>query len=373
MPVATSRGGAEMMLMNLLRANKASSAPIDYFIFLLEYGPMADTMREWGYPVVECAAGRIRDIGDVGKVVFKLKRWLQENQIDSVLAWMTKAQLYLGPAALLAGVPSVWFQHELPKGHWLHKLASRLPTKAILACSELVAKEQGKLTPNREILVINPSVDLDRFSPDALPSKIAARKELGLPEVGPIIGIIARLQRWKGAHVVIEAIPMILEKHPTAHFVVVGGEHFAEPDYPAELETQAAALSRPDRISIVGYQTNIPLWTQALDVAVVASVDEPFGMSAIEAMALGKLLAAYRAGGFLETVEDEKNGKFFSSHDGKSLAVAVDWLLADSSRSVKITEAAKQRAASFSSTLLAANVAKAMSRLAGRPSASNTQ
>lgn len=361
-----------MMMMNLLRAHKASSNPVEYFVFLLDHGPMADTLRSWGYSVVEYNSGRIRDFAVFGKVILQIKRWLQENQIDSVLAWMTKSQLYLAPAAVLAGVPSAWFQHELPRGHWLHKLASRLPAKAIMACSNLVAHEQKKLTPGREIVVVNPSVDLDRFSTDVLPTPEEARRQLGLPETGPIIGMIARLQRWKGAHILLEAIPAILEKYPTAHFVVVGGEHFTESDYPVELRAHVDKLANKACVSLVGYQTDIPLWTQALDVAVVASVEEPFGMSAIEAMALGKLLAAYRAGGFLETVEDEINGKFFSPRTGEALAGAVDWLLTDPERSHRISQQAKLRAATFSSTLLAKNVADVMSRLAGQPPTNGT-
>jgi len=367
MPIGTSRGGAEMMLLNLLSANRLLPAPADYAVCLLEDGPMAETIRDWGYPVKVIPAGRVRHVAAAVGTVMALRRWLIEARIDSALSWMAKAHLYLAPAAMLARVPSAWFQHELPGDNRLHRLVSALPTRMILACSHCVAAQQRVLTPQREIHVVNPSVDLDRFALSALPDAIEARRRLMLPVGGPVIGIVARLQRWKGVHVLLSAAPAILKRHPSAYFVVVGGEHFDELDYPAELAEQVRVLGIGNRVKLAGFQSDIPLWTQALDVAVVASDTEPFGMSAIEAMALGKLLAAYRAGGFLETVEDEVSGKFFETRDGDGLAAAVCWLLDDPLRAQRIRLNAMARAAGFGSARLAQSVADRIGQLAVRP------
>ena len=91
-------------------------------------------------------------------------------------------------------------------------------------------------------------------------------RELNLPTTGPLIGIVGRMQRWKGIHVLIEAMPAVLQKHPEAHAVIVGGKHDLEPEYPEQLEQLIAKLRLNDRILRVGLQTNVPVWMQAMDI-----------------------------------------------------------------------------------------------------------
>ena len=95
------------------------------------------------------------------------------------------------------------------------------------------------------------------------------------------------MQRWKGIHVLIEAMPIILKAHPDAHCVVVGGRHALEPDYPEFVQAKIGDLGLEAQVTLVGLQHNVPEWMQAMDVIVHASDHEPFGIVVIEAMALG--------------------------------------------------------------------------------------
>src|SRR5205814_9458002 len=134
------------------------------------------------------------------------------------------------------------------------------------------------------------------------------RRRLGLPPEGPLIGIVGRLQRSKGMHVLVEALPSVLRSYPDAQCVVVGGSHAAEADYPAYLQGRIAALDLGQRVRCVGWQRNIPEWVQAMDVIVSATDGEGFGMAIVEAMALGKPVVAGNTGGPAEILTEGVTG-----------------------------------------------------------------
>jgi glycosyltransferase involved in cell wall biosynthesis len=207
-------------------------------------------------------------------------------------------------------------------------------------------------------------VDLAVFDPDALPSPETARRRLGLPTEGPIVTMVARLQRWKGVHVFVSAAERILRQRPDATFVVVGGEHPTEPGYPAELARQIAAAGVQDRIRLVGLQADVPLWMQAADVVVHASFDEPAGAVVLEGMALGKPVVAARTAGPMEFVTDGVHGRLATPGDVEELASAILDLLDDDAARSRLGAAARVRAREFGSDRFSANVAEAMRSLA---------
>src|SRR5439155_3346393 len=119
---------------------------------------------------------------------------------------------------------------------------------------------------------------------------------------------VGRLQRWKGFHVLVEAMPRILRSHPAAQCVLVGGEHALEPDYKRFLEDRITSLGLQERIHLVGQQQNVAEWTTAMDVFVHASDREPFGMVVVEAMALGKPVVASADAGPTEVITPGVDG-----------------------------------------------------------------
>lgn len=344
MPLAEQRGGAELCLLTLLAARPR---PADWVIVFLQSGSMVEQARAHGAIAHVVEAGQLRHVHRLIATVIAIAGIARREQVEVIVGWMTKGHLYGGLASLLAGVPAFWFEHGMPTNIF-DRLATLLPSRRILTCSKTVAAAQVRLWPSRPMVTVYPPVNLEQFNPEALPSMSTVRDQLGLPQDVTIVGVVGRLQRWKGIHVLIEAMPAILHSHPNTLCVVVGGAHSLEPDYPDYLAQQIQALGLGDQVRMVGLKSNVPEWMQAMDVVVHASDHEPFGMVVIEAMALGKPVVAGAQGGPTEIITSGVDGLLVEYGDTKNLAVAVLRYLQDERYAQTVGQAASLRAADFS-------------------------
>ncbi len=352
MPLAEQRGGAEQLLRLFLR--HAPGTPDRWPLVFFEEGSLVEEARAQGYPVQVLWAGRLRQPVRYWQTVRALARMFRQEGITLVLSWMSKAHLYGGIAARLAGIPALWFQHGIPTlDSWMDRWITRVPAVGVLACSQAAAEAQQQLRPVRQTAVVYPAADLTAFDPDRLPAPTEARRQLGLPEKGPLIGMVGRLQRWKGMHTLVQAMPRILEKHPEARALIVGGRHDLEPDYESWLRTLIVQLGLSDRVWLAGFQANVPLWMQAMDVVVHASDREPFGLVVVEAMALGKPVVAGAEGGPREILTEGIDGLLAPYGDAEALAHQVLRYLDDPAFAQKVGEAARRRARDFSPKVFA--------------------
>ena len=241
MPLAEQRGGAELALMHLMQQGRGVG--IEWLLIFLKHGPMVEQVARLGIAVHVIDAGRLREPHRFIGAVLKIARLARREKVQMIFGWMGIAHLYGATAARLAGVPTAWYQHGIPLDkHWIDRMATLLPAVGILTCSQAVADAQAQLSPRRPLRVIYPGVELERFDPGLLPSPQESKRRLGLPTEELIIGIVGRLQHWKGIHVLIEAMPEILRTHPASHCVVVGGDHAQEPEYSAFLRERICAL-----------------------------------------------------------------------------------------------------------------------------------
>ena len=363
MPLAERRGGCETMLMRFLKAN-LTAPKIEYVVGFLEEGPMVEQTRDMGYRVHTFPAGRLRDAPRLVRTALEMRDWLKAEKIQIGMAWMEKAQLYLGPAAKMAGVPSVWWVHTIPKDQWMHKLATRLPADAIF-CNGVTAQiGQKTMRPLRPTRMMGIGIDLSHFDLAKVPTQEVARRELGLPQGVPIIGMVARLQRWKGVHIFVQAAAAVAKKFPDAHFVVVGGEHFDEPDFPGELTRLTAELGMTEKITFPGLQYNVPTWVQAMDIFVHASFDEPAGLVILEALSLGKAVIAAKTDGPMELANDGKDALFIEPGKPELLAETIERLLTDNDLRQRLSAAAPAQAKKFGVDELAIRVAKGLKEFA---------
>jgi glycosyltransferase involved in cell wall biosynthesis len=344
MPLATQRGGTELQLQQLVEHR--ADAGLEPTVAFLRSGPMVAWCRERGVRAVVIEAGRLRQPRMLGRTVRALVRLAGHERSQVVIGWMGKGQVYAGATAMAARIPSVWLQAGIPAGP-IDRLATLLPARLVVTVSRTVDGGQRGLRPRRPTAVVYPAVDTARFDAARIGDARAVRRRLGLPADGPIVGSVGRLDRWKGFHVLLDAVPGVVERHPDATFVIVGGPHELEPSYAEELRAQAARMRLDGRALLVGQQPNPEEWMQAMDVFVHASENEPFGMVVIEAMALGKAVVASAEGGPTEVVTPGVDGLLAPFGDHGALARQIVRFLDDDELRARAGDAARRRAQDF--------------------------
>ncbi len=196
----------------------------------------------------------------------------------------------------------------------------------VIAISRFVAEHlmaRHGTDPGR-VRVILRGVDPARFDPAAVPpERVAAlRDSWQVPEGAPVLLLPARLTRWKGGLVVLEALARL----PGAVAVLIGD---GRPAFVAELRARAAALGLGGRLRLPGHVADMPAALLAADLVIHASVEaEGFGRSVIEAQAMARPVIASDLGGPRETVRHGETGWLVPPGDPAALAEAARAALA---------------------------------------------
>lgn len=188
--------------------------------------------------------------------------------------------------------------------------------------------------PNR-LCTSPPGVDHRLFRPG---SKTRARQRLGLG-IGPVVLFVGRIQPLKGVDVTVEGMAAIVERHPDAVLMVVGGP--SGPRGQAEmmaLRKRAVELGLAGKIRFVGPVPHglVPDLYRAADVVVVPSRAESFGLVAAEAQACGTPVVGARIGGLIDVVDDGSTGFLIDGWDPADHAEAVLRLLDDPELAAKM-------------------------------------
>ena len=323
---------------------------ISWHVVFFRSGPLVEKVQRDGVSTYVVETGRLRQPLRFAKAVRRIAELLRDTECQLVLSWSAKPHVYGSIAALLAGIPSAWYQLGSPRGvhlSFIDRLATFLPAQFVFVLSKMGKSAQERLWPRRRTVLVYPGVDLAQFEGTALPERNEARAELGLAHRGRIIGIVGRLQRWKGMHVLVKAMPLVLERFPDTLCLVIGGRHELEPGYEEELRSLIRVLRLEKHVKLLGFQQNIPLWMQAMDIVVHASDHEPFGIVVVEAMALGKPVVAAASGGPAEIIQEGENGLLVPFGDEGALSEALLRYLADPAFAEETGKRAASRAKDF--------------------------
>ncbi|HTW43582.1 MAG TPA: glycosyltransferase [Solirubrobacteraceae bacterium] len=319
-PWAERLGGAEAMLQSVLAGAEPAGHEMEFVFF--QAGPWAQELREAGFHVEVMDAGRLRRVDRWLATVARLRQTLIARQPDLLLNWSAKTHLYGAPAALLAGMTDrvVWWQQAIPVDFWLDRAATALPARAICCYSQAAADAQARLSPARPTFVIAAGAPAPR--PDTSPAPLA------LPREVPIVGLVGRLQPWKGQDRLLRAQALLRERGHRMHTVIVGGDSYElSPEYAASLPALVRELGLEDAVTMTGQVPDAGPYMQQMDILVNASDPEPFGIVLLEGMARGVAVVAVDAGGPGEFVEDRATGMLARSGRPEDLADALEPLL----------------------------------------------
>ena len=152
--------------------------------------------------------------------------------------------------------------------------------------------------------------------------------------------MIARLAPQKGHRVLFDALPRVLERVPEARVRVVGHEELSTV---AELRAYAAGRGVADRVAFEGFRGDVPSVLRELDLFVLPSLWEGFGLVLLEAMAAGRPVVASAVGPIPEVVVDGESGLLVPPGDPEALARAIVRVLEDAVLAERLGRAGRAR------------------------------
>jgi len=175
------------------------------------------------------------------------------------------------------------------------------------------------------VVTIHTGIDISTFSPEAVPGNL--RQEMGMPEETPLIGTVAILRRKKGYHILLDAIPLVLERVPRAMFIFVGDGPQKE-----NISATIEELGLSGNVRLLGMRWDVPNVLKSIDIFVLPTLQEALGSSFVEAMAMGKPVIGTSVGGVGEVIKDGSNGYLVEPNKAAALSEAILKVLEDPER-----------------------------------------
>jgi glycosyltransferase involved in cell wall biosynthesis len=334
LPWGERLGGAEAMLQMAL--DGARQRGHEFEPVFLEDGPWPAELASAGFRVEVLDAGRLRDAHRWPGTVARLAGIFHRRRPDLILNWAAKTQLYGAPAAKLVGMADrvVWWQQLIPSGHWIDRWATLLPASAVGCYSEAAAREQERMWPARATFVVAAGTPT--------PSDGVARAPLELQRGVPVVGLVGRLQPWKGQDRLLRAHALLRERGHRLHTLIVGGDAYGfSSDYAGSLPSLIAQLGLEDAVTMTGQVPDAGPYIEQMDILVNASDPEPFGIVLLEGMARGVAVVAVDSGGPAEFIEHGVTGMLARSGEPSALADALEGLLLSEARRAEIGAAGR--------------------------------
>ncbi|NLN32978.1 MAG: glycosyltransferase [Flavobacteriaceae bacterium] len=278
------------------------------FICTQAIGNIPDEIRAEGFEVIPI--GKLKSPFD-WKQHRKVQKMIEDYQPDIIHGAVFEGVTMATINGWLKKVPVVIIeetsdpQNRSWKGNMLMKVFSRLADK-VIGVSEGVTKEYliGKLgISDKKAIAINNGV--------ALPRKVSilelekVKKEFGISENDFVIGSVGRMLQdsHKRFSDLIKAFAEFSKEKENVKLLLVGDGSEKE-----GYQKLAKDLEVSDKVVFAGYQSDVSLLYQMMDVFALVSAREAFGLVLAEAM-LNKLpVIATRVGGMKYIVEDQETG-----------------------------------------------------------------
>ena len=336
--------GADKVMLDLIR--NLDRTRYNSLVILPSEGVLVDALIQEGiavevilYPILRrkfmTAKGIFRYGFDLIKYSRALTKIARKRKIDL---------LHVNTSAVLEGciirsklrIPMLWSLHEIilrPKivfriTSWL---IAKYANSAVSDSNAVKAHiESSGYFTDHPIKAIYNGVNADMFNPDNDCKYL--RKEWNIPQGALVIGMMGRVNSWKGQGDFLQAATILMAKHPSVYTVFIGSAFEGEEWRETELRNAIAASPYQDRIILDGYRTDSKGIYKLYDVFVLPSTNpDPLPTVVLESMATGKPIVGYRHGGVCEMVKDGYNGLLAEVGNPDDLAAKIKILLEDDS------------------------------------------
>lgn len=319
-----------------------------YETTIICHGEIYDELKSLGYNVR--AVEMVREISPVGDFISLLKiiAYLIRNKTDIVYSHSTKAGVLGRQAAGILKIPNIYNPHG-----WAFNMKVRSPKKkfyilvekiASLFADKIVAISESeyndaltkKITKKSKIVLIKNGIDLDKFDKrDGQDFK----RILNIPDNYKVIGMAGRLTRQKAPQTFVEIARLVLAQYPDCVFIFVG-----DGELRGAAEKEIMKYGMENNFMITGWVENPERYISVMDVGVLTSQWEGFGLALAEMMACGKPVIASKVDGIPYVVEDRIDGFLCNPNDIQAFADCILKLLHNNDLHKSMSESAYRHA-----------------------------
>lgn len=256
------------------------------------------------------------------KSVIAIHKILKENEFDVINTYLPQCGLLISLINLFHRIPifctllnaiihekSNYFQKTFyPFVYFcLHKVSDGFIVNSEHNKQHFINK--GRINENF-IKVIYSGVEIDEFR--NLPKKINEEGKL-------VLGYVGRLSPEKGPLYFLKALTYL--KGIDYKCKIVGDGPLR-----GEMENYVLMNRLNDKVKFYGYQHSVPRFMNKMDVVIVPSLNETFGLTIIEAFALKKAVIASEVGGIPEVVKNETTGLLFPAKNVAALSEKIQFV-----------------------------------------------
>jgi len=326
-------GGAPVVVKNIIE--RLSSEDIETFVCALRTNPKAMPIKT---TLIDLTYHKYNPFAFLA-----IAKLCKEHEIDIIHAHLQKSIISCLLAGFLCDAKIIIHEHgpifRRGTGCIYRLLLKVLAPKASIAIANSQATKsalnQTAGFAEESIHIVSNFIDFARFD-HTLYDRDKARDTLGIAENKTVVGFVGRLDSCKGVDLLINAAAILCKKDQRYHFVIVGQGRQRK-----QLEQLALRLGLKEKVIFTGLCRNPAEVIKALDIAVVPSRREAFGITAIEFMRMKVPVIASPVGGLVEVVQHKKTGIVLDNLNAENIADAVDTLVQENSLRETLVENAE--------------------------------
>ena len=330
--VNTSRawGGLEM---NTIQLAKWMAQQMNVLIACQEHSPIAEKAIKQDIPIVYVEKKKtyfpIR-------ASLKLKKIIKKWNAHHILFCDNKDMSYCCWAKFFSSDIRLYYQQHMQIGKhkkdFIHTIRYRMLDAWISPLLWLAEEVKQKTNINpKKVHTIPLGLETEKLLQNSI-TKEEAKTFWNLETEYPVIGIIGRLDRQKNQHLLIEAVKRLKEQQIFITLLIVG-EPTKEPihqDYAEELRKLVKDAEIEDRVYFHPFTNQIAAFYSALDVFVMATNRETYGMVTIESILYGTPVIASNSGGSPEILKQGEYGTLFEQGNIDDLTEKIKYVLTNS-------------------------------------------
>ncbi len=344
--------GQQRILLSMLDACK--KADIEPLVVATAEGPFVEEVRSRSIPIIFFpypellfsyggAIYRYKGfrflrmlwqlIGYIGQIRSKLR----PLSLEGVYCNDMRALLTVGIAARSLGLP-VLIWDKLDKAHgWMDWFQLPLVTQNLII-SKAVTRKYPKwqtILMGRKIVLAYEGADLERAD-----KAVSIRRTIEPNEGAIVLAIVGTITYRKGHDRILSIWPELIKLFPSLRLWVVGTTA-------GNKEDQEYLESLPNRehpgVQLLGMREDVPNLMRSIDILLVPSRQEGFGLVIVEAMAASRPVIGSATGGIPEVIADGETGLVVDGEDSSAWLDAISRLAASSELRSKMGKAGRER------------------------------